>query len=92
MSNERMDVCVARPKKDGGVFWLKIGVFWPAKDGKPGGRVLLDALPLPDDKGVWAMSLFPVRDKPAARADWEPGSPNPRTAIPRDAPDDSIPF
>jgi hypothetical protein len=86
---ERMDICAPRPGKDGKTFWLKIGTFWPAKDGKPGGQIVLDAYPVPDEKGRVVANLF----EPKAREDAAPKGYTPRQKPARDDdPDESIPF
>lgn len=59
----RLDAMVARPGKDGKTYWTRIGTFWPAKDGKPGGQVVLDALPIPDKEGRVSISLFEPRER-----------------------------
>jgi hypothetical protein len=85
----RMDVCSPRQGKDGKTYWTRIGTFWPAKDGKPGGTITFDALPLTDAEGRCSVSLF----EPKAREDAAPKGYTPRQKPARDDdPDESIPF
>jgi hypothetical protein len=42
---DRYDLKVARPGKDGKVWWTKIGVMFPMKD-RDGFNITLEALPL----------------------------------------------
>lgn len=64
MASVRQDICVPRPKKDGGTFWVKIGTAWISEKGT---QLVFDALPLPDKEGRCVANLFEIRDKPAAR-------------------------
>lgn len=59
----RLDAMVARQGRDGKTYWTRIGTFWPAKDGKAGGQIVLDALPLPDKEGRCVINLFAPREK-----------------------------
>ena len=86
---ERMDICAPRPGKDGKTYWLKIGTFWPAKDGKPGGQIVLDAYPVPDEKGRVVANLFEPKAKEDAPKGYTPRQKPP--AYDRD-PEDSVPF
>lgn len=79
--NSRMDVCSPRQNKDK-TFWVKVGTFWPAKDGKVGGQIVFDALPLPDKEGRVAVSLFEPKEKGERPAKQTGG----------DMDNDSIPF
>lgn len=54
--SERLDACVPRARGDR-TYWVKIGAAWPNKNG-PGYQVVLDALPIPDDKGRVVINLF----------------------------------
>ena len=86
----RMDVCSPRQGKDGKTYWTRIGTFWPAKDGKPGGTITFDALPLTDAEGRCSVSLFEPKAKEEPQKGYTPRS---QGARPRnDDPDDSIPF
>ena len=59
MASVRQDICVPRPKKDGGTFWVKIGTAWISDKGT---QLVFDALPLPDKEGRCVANLFEVRD------------------------------
>lgn len=63
---KRYDVKTPRPKKDGSVFWHRIGTAFERDNG--GISVILDSLPLPDKDGRVVMNLWePMeRDRPAA--------------------------
>lgn len=63
---ERYDVCVPRPKRDGGTFWVKVGTGFPSKD-KDSLQIVLDALPLPDSEGRCSVTLFPSKPKQQQR-------------------------
>lgn len=64
MSN-RKDICVPRKKKDGGTYWVKIGVAW---EGDKGTQLVFDALPIPDSEGRCVANLFEPRQNDAPRA------------------------
>lgn len=77
----RWDVLSPRPKKDGGVFWHRVGT---AFQGEKGINLVFDSLPLPDTEGKVRVSLFEPRQKDSA------GN---TPARPRQAAlDDDIPF
>ena len=59
---ERLDALVARKGNEGKTFWTKIGVAFPSKTGN-GYTLYLDALPLPNEGGKCAVSLFPPKPK-----------------------------
>ena len=62
MSN-RFNVTAARPKKDGSVFFHRIGVaFENDKGGKKSISVEFDSLPIPDKEGKVRVILFPADD------------------------------
>lgn len=42
--SKRMDLLVGREGKNGQMYWTKIGVAWPTKDGA-GWRIVADAWP-----------------------------------------------
>jgi hypothetical protein len=63
MASVRQDICVPRPKKDGGTFWVKIGTAWISDKGT---QLVFDALPLPDKEGRCVANLFEVRDRSEA--------------------------
>lgn len=78
---ERLDACVAR-KRGEKTYWTKIGVAWPQKSG--GWRVVLDALPLADEKGEVVINLFEPKSRDGGRQTASKG---------HDAPlDDEVPF
>lgn len=56
----RYDLCTPRPKKDGGVYWHKIGAMFP--NDKGGFGLVFDSLPIPDDKGRVSVQAFAPRD------------------------------
>jgi hypothetical protein len=58
--SKRYNICVARPKKDGGVWWHKIGTGF---EGDKGITVFLDSLPVPDAEGKVKLSIFEHRDE-----------------------------
>ena len=60
MASVRQDICVPRPKKDGGTFWVKIGTAWISEKGT---QLVFDALPLPDKEGRCVANLFEVRER-----------------------------
>lgn len=84
--SERLDAMVPR-KRNEKTYWVRIGSAWPNKNGI-GYQIVLDALPLPDDKGRVVINLFvpkqqdarsaPKRDHQAPLGDMDP--------------DDSVPF
>lgn len=80
-----MEIISVRPGKEKPVY-MRIGVMFPAKDGKEGYSIKLDALPLPNEKGEIWLNVWPPRDKDAPRD---------RAPARRDsyqAPNDDIPF
>jgi hypothetical protein len=74
----RFNVTTPRAKKDGGTFFLKIGV---AFENPKGISVELDALPIADKEGRVKLVLFPADEDRKASA--------PAASV---ADDDSIPF
>jgi len=90
---ERMDVCTPRKGKDDKTYWTRIGTFWPAKDGKPGGTITFDALPLTDAEGRCSVALFEPRPKEDVQPTRQ-GSARPATARTRHPADpmDEVPF
>ena len=62
----RFDVCIPRPKRDGGTYWHKIGAMYPNEKG--GFSIRFDSLPIPNDKGeVVALAFEPRDQQPAER-------------------------
>jgi hypothetical protein len=60
----RLDAMVAR-KNGEKTYWTRIGV---AFEGERGWRVVLDALPLPDDRGQTVIHLFEPRPREDKRS------------------------
>lgn len=56
----RHDVLTARPKRDEGTWWHKIGTAFQAKDG--GMNVILDSLPIPDKDGKVSFIIREAKD------------------------------
>lgn len=54
----RYDACTGRKDKNGKTYWTKIGAAFPAKEGKEGFNIVLDALPMPNAEGQAWISLF----------------------------------
>lgn len=59
----RYDACTGRKDKSGKTYWTKIGAAFPAKDGKEGFNIALDALPMPNAEGQAWISLFVPKPK-----------------------------
>lgn len=72
---ERYDACISRKDRNGKTRYTKIGAAFPAKDGKDGFNIVLDALPMPNAEGQAWISLFVPKPKegqqqaPAAAAE-----------------------
>lgn len=100
----RYDAVISRKDKDGKVRYTKIGAAFPAKDGKDGFNIVLDALPMPNAEGQAWISLYVPKPKEDAehhdqRSISERAMPKRRddpisTGRPRqsDMDDDQIPF
>ena len=82
----RYDACTGRKDKNGKTYWTKIGAAFPAKEGKEGFNIVLDALPMPNADGQAWISLFVPKPKE--------GQAQPQAADPgaRDDMNDDIPF
>jgi len=80
---ERYDACTGRKDKNGKTRWIKIGAAFPAKDGKEGFNIVLDALPMPNAEGQAWISLFVPKPK-----DGQQQTPAPAT----DDMNDDIPY
>lgn len=74
--------------KDDKTYWTRIGTFWPAKDGKPGGTITFDALPLTDAEGRCSVALF----EPKAKEEAKPKGYTPRQKPVRDDDESEVPF
>lgn len=63
---ERYDLCVARPRKDGKVYWHKIGVAFPSRSGE-GFDLSFDSLPVPEWSQEYGLQvrakLFPAKPR-----------------------------
>jgi hypothetical protein len=60
---DRYDVVTSRKDKDGKWRSTRIGAAFPAKDGKDGFNIVLDALPMPNGEGQAWLTLFPFKPK-----------------------------
>jgi hypothetical protein len=60
---QRYDAVISRKDKDGKVRYTKIGSAFPAKDGKDGFNIVLDALPMPNADGQAWISLYVPKPK-----------------------------
>jgi len=87
MTNKRFDVSSPRPKSDGsGTYWVRVGTAFQSDKGQI--SVILDAYPVPDEKGQVRMLLFEPRDRAPNQ---QPAQRNtPRET--REVLDDDIPF
>jgi hypothetical protein len=63
----RYDACTGRKDKNGKTYWTKIGAAFPAKEGKEGFNIVLDALPMPNAEGQAWISLFVPKPKDNAQ-------------------------
>lgn len=62
---DRYDAVISRKDKSGKVRYTKIGAAFPAKDGKDGFNIVLDALPMPNADGQAWISLYAPKPKDA---------------------------
>lgn len=94
---DRYDAVISRKDKNGKVRYTKIGAAFPAKDGKEGFNIVLDALPMPNAEGQAWISLFVPKPKESSGTQdpvstgvntYEPGGKVTRQADM----DDEIPF
>ncbi len=60
---QRYDAVISRKDRDGKVRYTKIGSAFPAKDGKDGFNIVLDALPMPNAEGQAWISLYVPKPK-----------------------------
>jgi hypothetical protein len=89
---ERYDACIGRKDKNGKTRWTKIGAAFPAKDGKDGFNIVLDALPMPNAEGQAWISLFVPKPKEEGQGDQRHApAPSHGSASNADM-DDNIPF
>ena len=76
MVETRFEVVLWKESKNGKKFTVRIGSATPRDDG--GMNVWLDALPTPDNKGNWALTIqppFKKRDDGVKRAADDPSVP-----------------
>jgi hypothetical protein len=78
----RYDACTGRKDKNGKTYWTKIGAAFPAKEGKEGFNIVLDALPMPNAEGQAWISLFVPKPKDDARQASPPADDMDGDAIP----------
>jgi hypothetical protein len=94
---DRYDVVTSRKDKDGKWRSTRIGAAFPAKDGKDGFNIVLDALPMPNGEGQAWLTLFPFKprgeEEQSISQRATPKGPAKRSNIPDDDMDgDRIPF
>ena len=63
---DRYDAVISRKDKGGKTRYTKIGAAFPAKDGKDGFNIVLDALPMPNAEGQAWISLYVPKPKDSA--------------------------
>lgn len=93
---DRYDAVISRKDKNGKTRYTKIGAAFPAKDGKDGFNIVLDAMPMPNAEGQAWISLYVPKSKDDEHHDQRPIS---ERAMPRGpakghgaSMDDEIPF
>lgn len=70
----RYDLVSPRPRKDGKIFWQKIGAAFPSDKG--GYSLVFDALPLADAEGRVAVMMWeakPREERSDRRSDYDQG-------------------
>jgi hypothetical protein len=87
MAADRYDAVISRKDKNGKTRYTKIGAAFPAKDGKDGFNIVLDALPMPNAEGQAWISLF----VPKPRDDMDQRTPSDRSGN-DDMGGDGVPF
>lgn len=87
----RYDVLTARPKRDEGTWWHKIGTAFPGKDGA-GMNVVLDSLPLPDKDGRVSFIIREAKDLREASGTAPPRARQASASMAVDPINDDIPF
>lgn len=88
---DRYDAVISRKDKNGKVRYTKIGAAFPAKDGKDGFNIVLDALPMPNADGQAWISLYVPKPKDDESAPKRNGSMSDR-AMNDDMNGDEVPF
>lgn len=90
---DRYDVVTSRKDKDGKWRSTRIGAAFPAKDGKDGFNIVLDALPMPNGEGQAWLTLFPFKPKEdAEHHDQRPAAEKSRGRSRNDDMNDDVPF
>lgn len=87
---ERYDAVISRKDKSGKVRYTKIGAAFPAKDGKDGFNIVLDALPMPNAEGQAWISLYVPKPKDDEGSPKRKGSMSDRAM--NDDMNDDVPF
>lgn len=64
---DRYDVVTSRKDKNDKWRSTRIGSAFPAKDGKDGFSIVLDALPMPGPDGQARLTLFPAKPRDDAQ-------------------------
>ena len=64
----RYDAVISRKDRDGKVRYTKIGAAFPAKEGKEGFNIVLDALPMPNADGQAWISLYVPKPRDGKQA------------------------
>ncbi len=83
---DRYDAVTSRKDRNGKTRYTKIGSAFPAKDGKDGFNILLDALPMPNADGQARISLFVPKPKEDQASSGSTGRPR------SDDMNDDVPF
>lgn len=90
----RYDAVISRKDKDGKVRYTKIGAGFPAKDGKDGFNIVLDALPMPNADGQAWISLYVPKPKDGESGQAAKGRSDPISTgrLRQSDMDDDVPF
>lgn len=83
---DRYDVVTSRKDKNDKWRSTRIGSAFPAKDGKDGFSIVLDALPLTGPDGQARLTLFPAKPKDTVPSSGSTGRPR------SDDMNDDVPF
>lgn len=84
---DRYDAVISRKDKQGKVRYTKIGAAFPAKDGKDGFNIVLDALPMPNPEGQAWISLYVPKERDEGQAPARPAA-----RAPVEEMNDDVPF
>ena len=79
---DRYDAVISRKDKNGKTRYTKIGAAFPAKDGKDGFNIVLDALPMPNAEGQAWISLYVPKPRDAAAASSQSSSDDMNDEVP----------